>query len=90
MSAPEEYIPAWLQHVLAVLFGAGGVKMVSVLVENRRLGKKEFRETLMERIEHLESELQGLNTLLLRRTEDVARLEAENGYLLRRLKFEEE
>jgi predicted nuclease with TOPRIM domain len=53
--------PEWVRTGMTLLLGAGGAKMLSVWLENRRLAKKEFRETLLERIRDLERQVAALH-----------------------------
>lgn len=80
---PTDYIPSWLVPVLGALFGAGGVKVLSVWLENRRLTRKEYRETMLERIRELEGVVANLQVRIGNLRVDVAHLEAENTELRR-------
>jgi len=55
-----DHIPGWVETLAGVAFGAGGVKLLGVWLENRRLSKKGFRETLLERIRELEQTVSSL------------------------------
>lgn len=87
---PSNGLPDWLGPVLGAIFGAGGVKMLSVWLENRRLAKKEYRQTLLEqitqqagRISELETCIAGLQVRVGNLRVEVAHLEAENETLRR-------
>lgn len=54
--------PAWLKTVATLAIGAGGAKLLAVWLENRRLTRKEYRETLMRRIMDLEKDVSRLQT----------------------------
>ena len=87
---PTEYIPAWAQAILAALFGAGGVKMLGVWLENRRLAKADFRETLLERIQSLEASNLELHERLQAQAERLGSLQSENDLLKRALQLKPE
>lgn len=53
-------VPPWVASVVTLALGAGGVKILDVWLENRRLTGKDYRETLTARIRELEKVVDGL------------------------------
>lgn len=53
-------LPSWARTAAALLAGAGGAKLLAVWLENRRLTRRDYRETLEERIQDLERQVAGL------------------------------
>lgn len=47
-------IPDWAKCLGTAVLGAGGAQLLKVWLENRRLEKKEYRDTLLGRIKELE------------------------------------
>ena len=76
-----DYIPSWLAPVLGAVFGAGGLKMLSVWLENRRLTRKDYRETMLDRIRELEKIVGRLQVRIGNLRVEVAHLETENQVL---------
>lgn len=77
-STPTEYIPAWVQGLIAFASSAGAVKLIAVWLENRRLAKGDFRETLLERIKDLEEAGQAMQARLEKQAQEIGRLTSEN------------
>jgi len=59
MLSPDE-LPGWARTALTLGLGAGAAKVLAVVLENRRLSKKDYRETLESRIRDLERQVAGL------------------------------
>lgn len=53
-------LPPAIKWPALILFGAGGAKLLGVWLENRRLEKKDYRETLLGRIRELETVIAGM------------------------------
>ena len=86
MLIPEsDYLPESVKLVLASVFGAGGVVFLRVWLENRRLSKKEFRETLLDRVRELEKVIGNLQTRMGNLRVEMAHLEVENATMRREL-----
>lgn len=85
MQAQSDYPPEWAKYLIATIVGAGGVHWFSAWLENRRLAKKEFRETLLDRIRELEKVVTSLQTRMGNLRVEMAHLEVENKQLKRRL-----
>ena len=88
MQLPEidtDYLPDWAKTAIAIAFGAGGVRFFSAWLENRRLGKKEFRETLLGRIRELEKVVAHMQTRMGNLRVEMAHIETENTGLRREL-----
>lgn len=84
MQLPDsDYIPEWAKIAIAALFGAGGVRWFSVYLENRRLARKDFRETLLERIRELEKVVTQLQRRMGNLRVEMAHIEVENSQLRR-------
>ena len=77
MKEPEN----WIMALVAAVFGAGGVKMLQVWLENRRLGKKEFKTLLLGRIEDLEKQVAACQTRIGNMREQIGHLESEVNHL---------
>lgn len=75
MISLDDGIPDWARTAATLLVGAGGAKMLAVWLENRRLSQKEYRETLLSRIEDLESCVAGLQARVGNLRVEVAHLE---------------
>lgn len=78
---PPDGLPEWAKPVLGALFGAGGATWLRAWLENKRLGKKEFREALTERIRELEEVVSSLQLRQANMREELGQLKAENAYL---------
>lgn len=74
-------LPSWVKTTATLVAGAGTAKLLAVWMENRRLGRTEFRETLLERIRELEKIVSGLHTRVGNLRVEVARLEEQNSKL---------
>jgi len=85
MQLPDDYLPEWAKLLIATALGAGGVKWFSAYLENRRLAKKDFRETLLERIRELEKVVANLQRRMGNLRVEMAHLEVENQQMRRRL-----
>ena len=85
MQLDTDYLPDWAKALVAVALGAGGARFFSAWLENRRLGKKEFRETLLERIRELEKVVAHMQTRMGNLRVEMAHLETENTGLRREL-----
>lgn len=68
-------IPDWARTGATLLLGAGAARLFGVWLENRRLATKDYRETLLERIQDLERQLNGLNERVGNLRVEVAHLE---------------
>lgn len=91
MRLPDE-IPAWAEWTAAVVFGGGAVRLFGVWLENRRLVKSDYRESLLKLIRELQDDVQTLNRkvgqleeALEVEQEVVVRLRDENDELRARL-----
>jgi len=87
---PTELIPAWVQTCLGVVAGGAAVKWLSVILENRRLQTKDFRETLLGRIRELEATLGNMQKRMGNMREEIGSLRAENEQLHAQLKKKDE
>lgn len=85
MQVQSDYLPEWAKYLIATILGAGGVHWFSAWLENKRLAKKEFRETLLDRIRELEKVVASLQTRMGNLRVEMAHLEVENKQLKRRL-----
>jgi hypothetical protein len=54
--SPED-LPGWARTTLMLLLGAGGARLLDVWLENRRLERKDYRDTLSTRIRVLEGDI---------------------------------
>lgn len=68
-------VPDWARSAITLLIGAGGAKMLAVWLENRRLLRKDYRETLERRIVDLERQLYSLSERVGNLRVEVAHLE---------------
>lgn len=68
---------AWIGTAVTLLLGAGGARLLDVVLENRRLEKREFRETLGQRISKLEDDVANCHEKSAELRERVGRVEAE-------------
>jgi cell division protein FtsB len=60
-------LPPWLKSGVTLLAGAGVAKLLAVWLENKRLEKSDYRDTLVGRIRELEDkidEMHATNTRL--------------------------
>lgn len=89
MQLPTDELPETLKLILSAVLGAGGVAWLRVWLENRRLGKKEFRETLLERVRELEKIISSLQVRMGNLRVEQAHLETENKQLRRELGLKE-
>jgi len=81
----DDYLPETVKLILASVLGAGGVAWFRVWLENRRLSKKEFRETLLDRVRELEKVIGNLQTRMGNLRVEMAHLEVENEHMRRQL-----
>lgn len=58
---PQDYIPDWLKAGLTLIAGGGAVHYLRAWLENRRLSNSDFRQTLLDRINTLESKLDKMH-----------------------------
>lgn len=79
---PSHDLPPWVESAATLLLGAGAAKMLSVWLENRRLGRQEYRETLLNRVRELEKDISALQ-------DRVGDLRAEQARLEERLEDEQ-
>lgn len=82
---PDDYLPEWAKYGLSLVVGAGGVHWLKAILENRRLAKKEFRETLLERIRELEKVVASMQVRMGNLRVEMAHLEVENAQMRRKL-----
>jgi hypothetical protein len=68
-------LPPWIKTGATLLLGAGAAKLLGVWLENRRLAKKEYRDTLLQRIRDLETMIAGMHVTHVEMAVKVARLE---------------
>ena len=78
-------MPEWLKTVITLALGAGGVQWMRVWMESRRLGRKDFRDTLLSRISELESVVGSLQARMGNLRVEMAHLEVENANLKKAL-----
>ena len=83
MQVPDTDLPTWATHLLTLVLGAGGLAWFRVYLENRRLMRKDYRETLLERVRELEQVVARLQTRMGCMREELGHLEAQNEALLR-------
>lgn len=83
MLPPDDYLPESFKLILSAVLGAGGVAWLRVWLENRRLSKKEFRETLLDRIRELEKIIACMQVRMGNLRVEQAHLETENIQLKR-------
>jgi hypothetical protein len=62
-----DHLPPWISHVVAIVFGAGGLQFLRAWLESRRIENKDVRTVLLDRIRALEESV-------VRLAEDRARL----------------
>lgn len=85
MQLPDDYLPEWLKTVITLALGAGGVAWFRVWLENRRLARKDFRETLLDRVRELEKVVAHTQVRMGNLRVEMAHLEVENAQLRREL-----
>jgi len=78
-------MPAWITTILTLVVGAGGAKLLAVYLENRRLEKKEYRDTLLGRIRELEVMIGQMNTTVRELSVELALVKDENSELREKL-----
>jgi hypothetical protein len=78
-------LPGWVKTTVTLLLGAGGAKLLAVWLENRRLEKKEYRDTLLGRIRELETTIQGMQASFSDMKVSLALARDENEELKQRL-----
>ena len=83
-------MPDWAQTAVTLLLGAGGFRWYKAWLEDRRLSKKEYRETLMERIQELETVVNSMHTRMGNLRVEMAHLQVENKQLRHELESVEE
>jgi hypothetical protein len=71
-------LPDWLKTILTLVVGAGGVGILRVWLESRRLGNQDVRQTLMDRIDILEASVAEMHA-------EIGSLRSENAVLKERL-----
>ena len=81
----EDYLPQTAKLIISAVLGAGGVAWFRVWLENRRLSKKEFRETLLDRVRELEKVIASMQTRMGNLRVEMAHLEVENATMRREL-----
>jgi hypothetical protein len=79
-----EDIPEWLKAAVTLAFGAGAAKLLSIWLENKRLGKREYREFLLGRIRELEETIAELQQTVGDLRVQAAELRMENVELRER------
>jgi FtsZ-binding cell division protein ZapB len=83
MPSPDDYIPQSVQIAISAVLGAGGLAWFRAYMENKRLGKKEFRELLVDRIRELEVVVDSMQKRMGNLRVEMAHLEAANKQLQR-------
>jgi hypothetical protein len=78
-------LPGWLKTCLTLVAGAGGAKMLSVWLENHRLEKKDYRETLLTRIRELEVTIKDMQSAFTSLSVKLALVQDENLELREKL-----
>lgn len=73
----REDLPAWAQFVVPLVLGAGGARLLAVWLENRRLSRRDYRETLESRIRDLERQMRQAYERIASLRVEVAHLEDE-------------
>lgn len=81
----DDYLPESLKLIISAVLGAGGVAFFRVWLENRRLSKKEFRETLLDRVRELEKVIANMQRRMGNLRVEMAHLEVENATMRREL-----
>lgn len=77
----QDYLPGWAKTLITILLSGGAVKLLSVLLENRRLVKKDYRETMLARIQHLEETIASMQATHTALSVKLALVEEENEEL---------
>jgi len=86
MTLPDsDYLPETVKLIISAVLGAGGVAFFRVWLENRRLSKKEFRETLLDRVRELEKVISHMQKRMGNLRVEMAHLEVENATMRREL-----
>lgn len=83
-------LPEWAKTAISVVIGAGGLQLFKAWLENRRLSKKEFRETLLDRIRELEQVISQTHTRMGNLRVEMAHLQVENKQLRHEIEALEE
>ena len=78
-------LPTWIKTLVTLLVGAGGAKMLGIWLENRRLEKKEYRDTLLGRIKELEAVIAGMQESFTKLNVNLALALEENNELREKL-----
>ena len=74
-------LPGWARTAITLLIGAGGAKLFAVWLENRRLEKKEYRDTLLGRIRELEGMIDGMRKSFTEMSVQLSLVQDENEEL---------
>jgi len=74
-------LPAWLKTTITLILGAGGAKLASIWLENRRLEKKEYRDTLLGRIRELEDTISHMQESFTKMSVNLALAQDESSEL---------
>ena len=86
MQIPDsDYLPETVKLIISAVLGAGGVAFFRVWLENHRLSKKEFRETLLDRVRELEKVISHMQKRMGNLRVEMAHLEVENATMRREL-----
>jgi hypothetical protein len=78
-------LPDWLKTGATLLLGAGAARLLAVWLENRRLLKKDYRDTLLGRIRELEGKIETMYGMVSKLRVDIALLDDENAELREKL-----
>lgn len=78
-------LPGWVKTTATLFLGAGAARLLAVWLENRRLEKREYRDTLLTRIRELEVEIKGMNQTVRDLSVELALVKDENAELQERL-----
>ena len=89
MSLLEDGIPDWARTLATLALGAGGAKVLAVWLENRRLTRREYRETLLAQIEQQLARVEDLESCVAGLQTRVGSLRVEVAHLQERLRVEE-
>lgn len=85
MALPQHDLPGWVESAATLLLGAGAARLLGVWLENRRLAKREYRESLLARVRELETRIEGMFGLISDLRVQVALLEDERNDLREQL-----
>ena len=85
LTPSDSDLPETLKLIISAVLGAGGVAWFRVWLENRRLSKKEFRETLLDRVRELEKVISHMQKRMGNLRVEMAHLEVENATMRREL-----